>query len=285
VPTRSGTGQPLVSAIVPTYKRLPYLTETVRAILTQSYPKLEVIIVADGDDQEVADFVSGLQDSRAKYFACPHSGRPSIPRNLGIRHAQGEYIAFCDDDDLWHRDKIEKQIGLMLQKGLCFTFTACSSIDQNGSRIDDHLLGNFGRVGKSKFLLSLGGMIYNSSMVVSRSLLNKSGLFNEAASLRVGEDYEICSRMLMHSDGIGICEPLVGYRIHVQSIQPQRVLDWLRVQARIQSAILANGSATIWLWLGRYVRVLYWASRLRARRLMGARWRKADASPPPPQRS
>jgi teichuronic acid biosynthesis glycosyltransferase TuaG len=264
----SSAGQPLVSVIVPTHKRLPYLRETARAILAQSYPALEMLIIADGHDQQVADFVSSLQDPRAKYLACPPGGRPSIPRNFGIRHAQGEYIAFCDDDDLWHREKLQRQIALMLQERLDFSFTACSNIDQNGNRIDNHLLGNFGRVGKSTFLLSLGGMIYNSSMVVSRSLIGKSGIFDESASLRCGEDYEICSRMLMHSCGVGIREPLVGYRTHVGSIQPQTVSDWMRLQMRIQSAILANGSATIWLWLGRYLRVLYWASRIGMRGLL-----------------
>jgi glycosyltransferase involved in cell wall biosynthesis len=262
-------GQPLVSVIVPTHKRLPYLMETVEAILAQSYPALEVLIVADGHDQAVADFVSTLQDPRVQYLACPPAGRPAITRNFGLRHASGEYIALCDDDDLWHREKIQKQMELMRRERLDLTFTACTNIDQNGDRIGDYLLGNFGRVGKSKFILSLGGMIYNSSMVFSRSLLNKSGLFNEAEGLRNGEDYEICSRMLMYSDAIGIREPLVGYRTHVGSIQPQTISDWISTQGRIQSAIRANGSATTWLWLARYLRVLYWAARIRMRRIVG----------------
>jgi teichuronic acid biosynthesis glycosyltransferase TuaG len=260
--------RPLVSVIIPTHQRLPYLMKTVESILAQSCPAFEMIIVADGHDQEVASFVEGLQDARGKYLACPHAGRPSIPRNLGIRHAQGKYIAFCDDDDLWHKDKLQKQIDLMLQKQFDFTFTACFSIDQNGIRTGDYLLGNFGRIEKSQFLLSLGGMIYNSSIVVSRSLLKKSGLFDEVAGLRSVEDYEICSRLLMHSDGIGIPEPLVGYRTHVRSIQPRNVSDWMRVQACVQSAIIANGSATTWLWLGRYLRVLYWASRAWMRQVL-----------------
>jgi glycosyltransferase involved in cell wall biosynthesis len=264
-----GTCQPIVSVIVPTHKRLPYLMETVEAILAQSYPALEILIVADGHDQDVADFVSRLQDPRAHYLACPPAGRPAVTRNFGLRHASGEYIALCDDDDLWHKEKIEKQMDLMRRERIDLTFTACSNIDQNGNRIGDYLLGNFGRVGKSKFILSLGGMIYNSSMVFSRSLLNKSGLFNEAAGLRNGEDYELCSRMLMYTDAVGIREPLVGYRTHVGSIQPQTTFDWIRIQMRIQSAIRANGSATIWLWLGRYLRVLYWAARVRMRRLIG----------------
>jgi glycosyltransferase involved in cell wall biosynthesis len=263
------THRPLVSVIVPTFKRLPFLALTAQAILAQSYPTLELLIVADGQDQDVADFVASLQDPRARYLACPPAGRPAVPRNFGMRHAQGEYIALCDDDDVWHREKIQKQMDLMLRERIDFTFTACSTIDQNGNLITDHLLGNFGRVSKAKFVLSLGGMIYNSSMVFSRSLLNKSGPFNEAEGLRTGEDYEICSRMLMYSDAHGIREPLVGYRIHVGSIQPQTTSDWIRMQGRIQSAIRANGSATILLWLGRYMRVFYWAWRVRMRRMMG----------------
>jgi hypothetical protein len=114
-------------------------------------------------------------------------------------------------------------------------------------------------------------MIYNSSIVVSRSLLHKSGLLNESASLRSVEDYELCSRMLMHSDAIGIREPLVSYRTHAGSIQPQTQSDWISLQARIQAAIVTNGSATFWLWLGRYMRVLYWAARVWMQRLLGLR--------------
>jgi glycosyltransferase involved in cell wall biosynthesis len=257
--------QPLVSVIVPTHKRLQFLKLTVRAILAQSYSALEVLVVADGDDKDVSGFLDSLRDPRVRYLACPPAGRPAVPRNFGFRHAQGEYIALCDDDDLWHPEKIRKQMDLMLKDRIGLTFTACSNIDDNGALINDHLLGDFGSVNRTKFILSLGGMIFNSSMLFTRSLLSKSGPFDEAAELRTGEDYEFCSRMLMHSDAIGIREPLVGYRTHLGSIQPQRSSDWIKMQSRIQSAILANGSASRWLWCLRYLRVFYWASRERKR--------------------
>jgi glycosyltransferase involved in cell wall biosynthesis len=263
-----GSGQPLVSVIVPTYKRVPYLRETARTILAQRHAALELFVVADGHDQDVADFVSGLQDPRAKYLACPFGGRPAIPRNFGIKHAQGEFIALCDDDDLWHESKLQRQITLMTEKRLDFTFTACRNIDQAGNPVGGALLGDFGHINKARFLLSLGAMITNSSIVVSRSLLDKSGVFNEAAGLRAVEDYEICSRFLMHADAVGIREPLVGYRMHVGSIQPRTISGWMRTQANIQAAIRANGSATIWLWLGRYLRVIYWATRVKLERLV-----------------
>jgi glycosyltransferase involved in cell wall biosynthesis len=264
----SGIAQPLVSIIVPTHKRLRFLIQTVQALLAQSYPNFEILIVADGHDPDVADFLSNLHDPRVRYLACPPAGRPAIPRNFGLRHASGEYIAFCDDDDLWHPEKLQKQMDLISREQIEFTFTACSNIDQNGDRIGQYLLGDYGRVGKSKFILSLGGMIYSSSMVFSRSLLDKAGPFNESAELTCGEDYELCSRMLIYSDAVGIREPLVGYRTHLGSIQPQTTPDWIRLQRRIQSAIRANGSATRWLWFGRYLRVYYWAARVRISQLV-----------------
>jgi teichuronic acid biosynthesis glycosyltransferase TuaG len=259
---------PLVSVVVPTYKRLPFLAETARSILAQRYKALELLVVADGHDQDVADFVSGLRDPRVKYLACQFGGRPAIPRNFGIKQAQGEFIAFCDDDDLWDEAKLQRQITLMIEQRLDFTFTACRTIDQYGNPTSDSLLGDFGHISKSRFLLSLGAMITNSSIVVSRSLLRKSGPFDEAAGLRAVEDYEICSRFLMHSEAVGIREPLVGYREHAGSIQARAISDWMRSQAHIQSAILASGSATRLLWLGRYLRVIYWAARVKQDRLI-----------------
>jgi teichuronic acid biosynthesis glycosyltransferase TuaG len=247
--------QPLVSVIVPTYKRLPYLIQTVRSILDQRYTALELFVVADGHDQDVADFVSGLADFRAKYLASPHAGRPSVPRNFGISQARGDYIAFCDDDDLWHVEKLRKQIDLMRETQSGFSFTAASTIDQNGAPIGGIILGNSHHIKRNRFLLSLGGMIVNSSMVISREILEKAGPLNEAPELRASEDYEICTRILAYTDALGIPEPLVVYRSHLGSIQPQSILDWLRWQIRLQSAIKANGRVPLWLWLLRYLRV------------------------------
>jgi teichuronic acid biosynthesis glycosyltransferase TuaG len=254
---------PLVSVIVPTYKRLPYLAQTVRSILQQQYSALELLVIADGHDQEVADFVSSLADNRASYLASPHAGRPSVPRNVGIAQAKGDYIAFCDDDDLWETEKLQKQVDLMTRGEAGFSFTGSFDIDQNGALISEFNPASFNdRISKTDFLLSLGGMIPNSSIVVSREVLEKSGPLNESTGLRAMEDYEICSRFLIHTDAVGIVEPLVGYRNHQGSIQPQSITDWLQSQGRLQSAIKANGSAPRWIWSLRYLRVFYWALRL-----------------------
>jgi teichuronic acid biosynthesis glycosyltransferase TuaG len=280
--TKMSETQSLVSVIVPTYRRVPYLIQTVQSILSQTYATFELLIVADGHDQEVAEFVSGLADDRVIYLACPHAGRPSVPRNCGIERSRGEYIAFCDDDDLWEKEKLAKQISLMKDNEVGFSYTASFDIDQNGARaFEVHRSKVRDRITKTRYLLSLGGMIPNSSIVVSREVLNKAGPLNESADLRA-EDYEICARFLGQADAVGLVEPLVGYRTHAGSIQPQSTAEWLRSQRRLQSALWASGSAPMWTWSLRYLRVFYWVLRLSVGRSKTefARWHSAAKASP-----
>ena len=71
--------QPLISVVVPTRNRLSYLGETLRSILAQRYNQLEVLVVADGHDQRVADLVTQLRDPRAKYLSCQLLAGPQYP--------------------------------------------------------------------------------------------------------------------------------------------------------------------------------------------------------------
>jgi teichuronic acid biosynthesis glycosyltransferase TuaG len=114
---------PLVSVIVPTYQRQDYLIITLKSILAQSHRRLEVLVVSDGDDDETAAAVHSLDDSRAKYLFTDHAGFPAVPRNKGLRHAQGELLAFCDDDDVWYPTKLTQQIPVLADNrfGMCTT--------------------------------------------------------------------------------------------------------------------------------------------------------------------
>lgn len=255
---------PLVSVIVPTRDRLPLLKQTVQSILRQTYREMEVFIVADGHQPEVEAYLRSLADPRVEYVAAPPTGRPALARNEGICRARGEFIAFCDDDDLWLPYKLERQIGFMLSAGVDFTFTACSAIDRDGERRDGKLLGNCGVVTLNDFLLSLGGQLYTPTVVVKRTALDEAGWFSESG-IRTGEDYELFSRILMITDAVGIKEELAQIRAHDHNVQPRSLLEWLKEQAIIQHAIIDNGSASRTVWALRYLRVLCWALRVAVR--------------------
>lgn len=89
-----------ISVIVPVYNSEKYLVETIDSIAAQTYPNLEVILVDDGstDSSGKICLERVAQDSRFRYYRVENGG-PSAARNIGISHATGDYIGFCDSDD------------------------------------------------------------------------------------------------------------------------------------------------------------------------------------------
>jgi len=99
-----------VSVVVPSYNRAHCLAPTVESILAQTTPPLEVIVVDDGS-QDDTRAVCERFPAPVRYVWRANGG-PSAARNMGMRAAQGEYIAFLDADDLWEPDKLEVQLAL-----------------------------------------------------------------------------------------------------------------------------------------------------------------------------
>jgi len=114
-------GKPLVSVIIPTYNKAGHIKKSIESALSQTYKNLEIFIIDGSLNNETEKILRPyLKDPRIKYIREPeiHIGivkedRKNIKkaRNKGIRAAQGKYIAFLDDDDLWcSKTKIEKQV-------------------------------------------------------------------------------------------------------------------------------------------------------------------------------
>ncbi|HEY3305032.1 MAG TPA: glycosyltransferase family A protein [Candidatus Binatia bacterium] len=112
----------LISCIVPVFNGERYLRETLDSILAQTYRPLEVIVVDDGSTDGTAAVVTQY-GARVRYLSQPNSG-PATARNLGLVAALGEFTAFLDADDLWHPEKIARQITRFHKRPeieLCFT--------------------------------------------------------------------------------------------------------------------------------------------------------------------
>jgi len=103
----------LVSVIIPTYNRADIITEAINTVLEQTYQNFEIIVIDDGSTDNTCEVIKNIDDSRIQYIYQENSGRPSLARNTGIKISIGEYIAFLDSDDLWHREKLEKQIDIL----------------------------------------------------------------------------------------------------------------------------------------------------------------------------
>ncbi len=134
----------LVSIIMPSYNTAPYIAESIRSVMAQTYTDWELIIVddasTDSTDEVVKDVIlSGAQaeskdlSSKIHYFKNDRNRGAAYSRNRALREAKGKWIAFLDSDDLWTPDKLEKQIAFMTKNGYAFSYTRYEEMDENGT--------------------------------------------------------------------------------------------------------------------------------------------------------
>ena len=204
-----------VSVIVPAYNAMEYLPETINSILLQTYSDFEIVIINDGSEDGIESWYSCLTDSRVKMISQPNQGK-SVAVNNGIKHSQGEFIAFLDADDLWEATKLEKQVCCLdsnPEVGLVYSWTAY--IDGVGKPTGRVLAPNAeGMVWESlvlKNLLSCG-----SNPMVRRHCFDVVGVFSP--ELPPAEDWDMWLRIAVHFDFAVIKLPLVRYRKHAGNI-------------------------------------------------------------------
>lgn len=140
---------PKVSIIVPVYNADQYIANSIEQVLSQTYTNWELILVDDcSTDRSVEIIKEYLQDERIKLYIQEKNGRAAKARNRGIDLSSGKYIAYLDADDVWMKDKLEKQVNFMEDKKIAFSYTEYEFGDEqaNGTgkivRIKDVLTYN-----------------------------------------------------------------------------------------------------------------------------------------------
>lgn len=119
----------MVSIIIPTYNRAALIQNSIQSILNQTYNDFELIIVDDCSSDNTKDVVSQIKDERIKYIRLPENHGACYARNTGIEKSKGDIIAFHDSDDIWHLDKLEKQIECLKSTDADVVFCKMNAID------------------------------------------------------------------------------------------------------------------------------------------------------------
>lgn len=128
----------LVSIITPCYNASAFIVQTIESVLSQTYKKWELLIIDDCSTDNSADIIMRYvkKDNRIKYLKTEKkSGSPAMPRNVGLKYAQGDYIAFLDADDVWLPKKLEEQLLFMESKGYDFIYSDYEKIAIDGTRL------------------------------------------------------------------------------------------------------------------------------------------------------
>lgn len=198
----------LVSIIIPAYNRKHLLRECLDAVLGQTYQPIEVIVIDDGSTDRTEEFIRTIYGTKVMYLRCEHSGLPAIARNVGIDHAQGSYIAFCDSDDVWLPHKITRQIERLNSNSCNCSCSDAFIADRDQPTVLSHY--DFRYSDNIKNMLR-DNFIITSSVVIERSLL-LNYRFPTSPAFRAYEDYVLWLSLFETLRIDFINEPLLYYR-------------------------------------------------------------------------
>ena len=204
----------LISIITPSYNAEELLGRTIESVLNQTYQNWELIIIDDCSKDGTCEVVRAYahQDARIRMLALEkNNGAPAAPRNIGVREAKGEWVAFLDADDIWHPQKLELQLMAMLHSDVGFSCTQMRDFTDASSLI----FTKPGEVGFERISFSkqqLKGRIPTSSVMARKSILLKFP-FNEDIRYKAVEDYHCWLRIHQAIGGsIKLDYPLLAYR-------------------------------------------------------------------------
>ena len=187
---------PEISVIVPSYNASRTIERALRSIALQTYSNYEIVIIDDGSTDNTKGMVSRFSEEfdsvQVKYITQSNSG-PSSARNNGLQSARGNFIAFLDADDEWHKDKLEIQVKIIKDKGLDFL--------GSGYQYDSFDYGNIDKADISTYSfnsLLLKNRFATSGVVIKKALFLEMQGFDE--SLKYAEDYDLWLRGALRFD-------------------------------------------------------------------------------------
>ena len=201
----------LVSIIMPSYNTGKFIKETINSVINQTYNNWELIIVDDCSTDNTDDVVKTIKDNRIKYIKNKENSGAAISRNVALREAKGRWIAFLDSDDLWKKDKLERQIKFMEKNNYYFSYTNYVEIDENSNSNGKKITGpkKITRIGMSNYCWpGCLTVMYDSK---------KIGLI-QIEDIKKNNDYAMWLKVCKKADCYLLNEDLAMYRKRTGSI-------------------------------------------------------------------
>lgn len=218
-----------VSVIVPIYNSQEYIVDCLEALLAQTFHDFEILLIDDGSsDCSLSKIKQFQHDTRVKLLKNPNNQGAAAARNMGIRNANGRFIAFCDSDDIWKSNKLEVQLAHMKSTGAAISHTAVLYTTET-----------------RQTLVGAKPQVSLSDMKTRNWIPNSSGIHDVSKTGKIyqstfhHEDYEMwCEAIKRGGPSIGVTEPLVQINRRKDSLSGNKLksLVWhFKAQRRIFS--------------------------------------------------
>jgi len=202
---------PVVSVIIPTRNRVESLKRALSSAMNQTLHDFEIIVVNDGSTDRTSKYCASIKNPRFHYSEFTENCGGSAARNEGIRMAQGDFVAFLDDDDVWETTKLEEQVNAINRENTCLCYTGVTKRTFRG-KLKRYIFM------KPRFTNNIKSILFNnfigstSSVMVKKDLLNKIGGFDPA--LPALQDWDLFIRLVENGCAFyGLDRSLVYYDI------------------------------------------------------------------------
>lgn len=202
---------PLVSVVIPVFNQERFIAEAIESVLSQTYPRIELIVVDDGSTDSTRDVI-GRYHGRLVYLHQANAGA-SVALNVGIQRAQGELVGWLSSDDVYFPTKVALQVEQFTREPeIGLSYTDFQVIDGRGSvlktvrspYVED----------RKEFIrrMILGNFVNGSSVLVKRTVLEEVGPFDP--ELRYHADGNMWLRILKRHRFGHVPQILLKYRTH-----------------------------------------------------------------------
>ncbi|MCM4155020.1 glycosyltransferase family 2 protein [Gramella sp. AN32] len=221
----------LVSVIMPAYNAETFIAEAIQSVIDQSYSNWELIIVNDASTDATEKVISAFFDDRISMISLKQNQGTHISRNKAIQSASGNFIAFLDADDLWKREKLQKQLAFMDENSASACFSSYELIDEQGielnKKIEAFPVLEFQKLLKANYVGNLTG-------IYSVEKLGKIAV----PDLRKRQDWGLWLEVVKKGGAmLGINESLAYYRVRKGSISSKK-LPMLKYNFNIYHKVL-----------------------------------------------
>lgn len=217
-----------VSIILPTYNGGRFIKKAIKSILAQSFSDYEIIVIDDGSTDNTKEILGEyIKEDKIIYFKKENEG-PNIARRLGVARSSAEYIAFLDDDDIWHsKDKLKKQVEFLdKNKEYVMVGTGGFIIGENGQTIMKYKVPEKDEEIRKSILLK--NPFIQSSVLIRKEYLEKIYYKENKDCCNSWEDYSLWLEAGLLGKVFNLREEMVFYTYRKGSISTTKKEEVLK---------------------------------------------------------
>ena len=199
----------MISIVVPVHNAEKFLEETIKSVMAQTYTDWELLLVDDCSKDASKTIASGYEalDKRIRLIALEENVGAAKARNVGIKESKGAYLAFLDADDIWVKEKLERELGFMKEKQAAFVFS--------GYEFADEQAVGTGKIVKVPETINYKQALKNTTIFTSTVLFDRSKIDTELLLMPDVKSEDTATWWQILKTGIeayGLNENLVLYR-------------------------------------------------------------------------